>query len=224
MTSSRNLLLSALLCATVGTGAHAGQSRHSRGDGEPGRFDYYAVALSWSPAFCATHDDPNQCARGRQNGFVLHGLWPQYAQGYPQQCSSERLPSQTQEKYAALYPSPKMISHEWQKHGTCSGLNPPAYFELSARLKDQLAIPAPYQRPLQPVRTSYGEFVQAFRAANPRLAENAVLPFCGSGGRFLNEIHVCYDKRGGSTSCGPSEVRRSANTCRQPTFLMQSVR
>jgi ribonuclease T2 len=224
MTSSRSLLLSALLCAAVSAHVNAGQNRHSRGDGEPGRFDYYAVALSWSPAFCATHDDPNQCARGRQNGFVLHGLWPQYEKGYPQECSTERLPPQTREKYAALYPSPKMIGHEWQKHGTCSGLNPSAYFELSARLSGQLAIPAPYQHPVQPVRTSYGEFVQAFRAANPRLAENAVLPFCGSGGRFLSEIHVCYDKRGGSTGCGPSEIRRSANTCRQPTFLVQAAR
>ena len=220
MTPSRTLLLAALLCAA--TGAHAG--RHSRADGEPGRFDYYAVALSWSPAFCATHDDPDQCARGRQSGFVLHGLWPQYERGYPQECSTERLPPQTRDKYAALYPSPKMIGHEWQKHGTCSGLNPPAYFELSSRLRDQVAIPAPYQRPATPVRVGYGEFVQAFRAANPRMAENAVLPFCGSGGRFLSEIHVCYDKGGASASCGPSEVRRSANTCRQPTFLMQSVR
>ena len=95
-----------------------------------------------------------------------------------------------------------MINHEWKKHGTCSGLNPAAYFDMSARLRNQLAIPAPYQRPATPVRTSYGEFVQAFRAANPRLAENSVLPFCGGGGRFLNEIHVCYDKRGGSISCG----------------------
>lgn len=220
MTPSRTLLLAALLCAA--TSANAG--RHSRSEGEPGRFDYYAVALSWSPAFCATHDDPDQCARGRQNGFVLHGLWPQYDKGYPQACSTERLPAQARDRYAALYPSPKMIGHEWQKHGTCSGLNPVAYFELSARLRDQLAIPAPYQRPAAPLRTSYGEFVQAFRAANPRMAQNAVLPFCGSGGRFLNEIHVCYDKGGASASCGPSEIRRSANTCRQPTFLLQSVR
>jgi ribonuclease T2 len=220
MTSSRTLLFGALLCAAFGANA----ARHSRGNAEPGRFDYYAVALSWSPAFCATHDDPNQCASGRQNGFVLHGLWPQYEKGYPQQCSTERLPPQVRDKYAALYPSPRMIVHEWQKHGTCSGLNPSAYFELSARLRDQLAIPAPYQRPAVPVRTSYGDFVQAFRAANPRMAENAVLPFCGSGGRFLNEIHVCYDKRGGSTACAASEIRRSANTCRQATFLVQSAR
>jgi ribonuclease T2 len=222
MSSSRKAMLAALMFAALG--ASAQPFRHGRDAGEPGRFDYYAVALSWSPAFCATHDDPNQCAPGRQAGFVLHGLWPQYEKGYPQACSTEPLQARERDKYAALYPSAGMIEHEWRKHGTCSGLNPAAYFELSARLRGQLAIPAPYQRPAQPVRTSYGEFVQAFRSANPRIAENAVLPFCGAGGRFLNEIHVCYDKRGGSSSCGASEIRRSANTCRQSTFLLQSVR
>jgi ribonuclease T2 len=222
MSVSRKLLLGALMCAALS--ASAQQFRHGRGAGEPGRFDYYAVALSWSPAFCATHDDPGQCARGRQAGFVMHGLWPQYEKGYPQECSTERLQEREREKYASLYPSPGMINHEWSKHGTCSGLNPAAYFELSARLRDQLAIPAPYQRPGVPVRTNYGEFVQAFRSANPRMAENAVLPFCGGGGKFLNEIHVCYDKRGASTSCGASEIRRSENTCRKATFVLQSVR
>jgi ribonuclease T2 len=216
------MLLGAILCAAAG--AHAQGYRHGRDAGEPGRFDYYAVALSWSPAFCATHDDPNQCAPGRRSGFVLHGLWPQYDKGYPQECSTERLPPQAVDKYAALYPSRGLVSHEWKQHGTCSGLNPAAYFDLSAKLSGQIAIPAPYQRPAAPVRTSYGEFVQAFRAVNPRMAENAVLPFCGGGGKFLKEIHVCYDKRGGSTSCGASEIRRSENTCRKQTFVLESVR
>lgn len=216
------MLMGALLCAAAAAGA--GQYRHGRDAGEPGRFDYYAVAMSWSPAFCATHDDPNQCAPGRQAGFVLHGLWPQYEKGYPQECSTERLSPRERDRYASLYPSPTMIGHEWSKHGTCSGLNPAAYFEMSARLRDQLAIPPQFQRPQAPVRTSYGEFVQAFRAANPRLAENAVLPFCGAGGKFLNEIHVCYDKRGASASCGASEVRRSENTCRKQTFVLQAAR
>ena len=69
MSASRNLLLGALLCASLG--ANAQQGRRGRDAGEPGKFDYYAVALSWSPAFCATHDDPNQCAPGRQAGFVM---------------------------------------------------------------------------------------------------------------------------------------------------------
>jgi ribonuclease T2 len=222
MPLSRTLLTSALMC--VALGASAQQFGHGREAGEPGRFDHYAVALSWSPSYCATHDDASQCSTGRQLGFVLHGLWPQYEKGYPQQCSTERLPERDKQRYAPLFPSPKMIGHQWSKHGTCSGLNPAAYFELSEKLQKQLVIPAPYQRPAQPVRASYGEFVQTFRAVNPRLADHSVLPFCADGGRFLREIHVCYDKRGASASCSDGEIRRSMNTCRKGTFVMQSVR
>ncbi|WP_426110331.1 ribonuclease T2 family protein [Massilia sp. PWRC2] len=215
------LLLTALACGAPAYGAkHGGE----RSEGEPGRFDYYAVALSWSPAFCATHDDPRQCAPGRQAGFVLHGLWPQYQRGYPQSCSNEPLSDADAARYSALYPSPTLIEHEWRKHGTCSGLPPPAYFALSARLVEQLRIPAAYMRPAQALRSSYGDFIGAFRAANPRLPDNAVLPFCAAGGRFLSEIHACYDKAGTPLTCGAAEVRRSQNTCRQDSFLIQSVR
>ncbi len=217
MSFSRKLLCGALMCVALGASARP----HG---GEPGRFDYYAVALSWSPSFCATHDDPTQCAPGRQHGFVLHGLWPQYEDGYPERCSTERLPERDKERYAVLFPSPKLVGHEWSTHGTCSGLNPAAYFALSDKLRNAVAIPAPYQRPAVPVRTSYGEFVQAFRSANPGMAEHAVLPFCADGGRFLREIHVCYDKRGGSTACSAGEIRRSMNTCRKPSFVMQNAR
>lgn len=117
-----------------------------------------------------------------------------------------------------------MIGHEWSKHGSCSGLDPAAYFALSARLREQLRIPAAYQRPAQPVRTTYADFSSAFQAANPRLPEQSVLPFCGAGGRFLDEIHACYDKAGAAIACGAAEVRRSHNSCRQGSFLLQSVR
>src|SRR4051812_35381200 len=107
-----------LLCAS----ADARQPHHeARGDA--GQFDYYAVALSWSPSFCATRGDNAECDRSRPLGFVMHGLWPQYANGYPESCSNERLPADVRAKYASLFPSPTLIDHEWKKHGTCSGLD-----------------------------------------------------------------------------------------------------
>jgi ribonuclease T2 len=45
----------------------------------PGAFDYYVLALSWSPQYCATatnNADRSQCSV--PHGFVVHGLWPQY--------------------------------------------------------------------------------------------------------------------------------------------------
>jgi ribonuclease T2 len=190
----------------------------------PGRFDYYAVAMSWSPSWCATNHDPGQCASGRRLGFVLHGLWPQHDTGYPQHCSTEKLTPRLQDQVAPLFPSPRMAGHQWRKHGTCSGLDPAAYFALSARLKGQLVIPPAYREPAQPVRTTARDFTQSFRAANPGLASDSVLPFCSAGGRFLRELHACFDKAGRSRSCSPGQLRRSQNSCRDATFLLQSVR
>ncbi|MES2264585.1 MAG: ribonuclease [Pseudomonadota bacterium] len=193
-------------------------------EGQPGVFDYYALALSWAPNFCASHTDPHECATGRQYGFVLHGLWPQYLKGYPQSCSTQKITPELTARYGPMFPSPGLIRHEWPKHGTCSGLQPADYFELTSRLKKGLAIPAAYLRPTSPVRVTNGEFMQAFKAANSSLAENGVLPFCSGAGRFLQEIHACYDKAGTSMSCSPGEVKRSRTSCGQESFLLQNVR
>lgn len=214
------LLAAALLCGATGA------ARKDKSVGEPGTFDYYALALSWSPSYCATSGgrDPDQCDSGRRLGFVLHGLWPQYENGYPQNCSREPLPAQVRRKYEALYPSPKLIGHEWSKHGTCSGLAPEQYLALSAKLKDAVVVPADYRAPEQPVRVTVAQFKEAFRAANPRLANDAIVPFCGGAGRFLREIRVCYRQDGTSRSCGQPEIRRSQKSCGQASFLLQSVR
>ena len=50
-----------------------------------GDFDYYLLALSWSPSYCADDArkgrDRLQCFSERAYGFVIHGLWPQYERG-----------------------------------------------------------------------------------------------------------------------------------------------
>jgi ribonuclease T2 len=214
------LLAAALLCGA------AGAARKDKSVGEPGKFDYYALALSWSPSYCATSGgrDPDQCGSGRRLGFVLHGLWPQYENGYPQSCSRLPLPDQVRRKYEDIYPSPKLIGHEWSKHGTCSGLAPEQYLALSAKLKDGVVVPAAIRAPEQPLRVTVAQFKDAFRAANPRLANDAIVPFCGGAGRFLREIRVCYRPDGSSRSCGQPEIRRSQKSCGQPSFLLQSVR
>ena len=44
-------------------------------------FDYYVLALSWAPGFCAdpanAAANPKECAPARHTGFVVHGLWPE---------------------------------------------------------------------------------------------------------------------------------------------------
>ena len=56
---------------------------------EPGKFDFYMLALSWSPSYCeasrerAPDRSPDQQCGARPFSFVVHGLWPQYDSGFP---------------------------------------------------------------------------------------------------------------------------------------------
>ena len=45
-----------------------------------GEFDYYVMALSWSPNWCEIECDfknSEQCDPRHDYGWILHGLWPQ---------------------------------------------------------------------------------------------------------------------------------------------------
>ncbi len=94
-------------------------------DDQVGRFDFYLLTLSWSPEFCATHPGKPECAAAP--GFVLHGLWPQNNDGtYPQHCSDAPGPQDTA-ALRDLFPDAGLLEHEWETHGTCSGLSPDTY-------------------------------------------------------------------------------------------------
>ena len=100
----------------------------------PGQFDYYVLSLSWSPSFCETATGN---ARRRQCGprpysFVVHGLWPQYERGFPASCQVPplRLDRKIVSNMLDLMPAPGLVFHEWDEHGTCSGLQPREYFDL----------------------------------------------------------------------------------------------
>jgi ribonuclease T2 len=191
-----------------------------------GQFDFYVLALSWSPNYCATNGsrDPQQCGTGRQLGFVLHGLWPQFDRGWPANCTREPLDRQIQRQFPDLYPNEKLYSHEWSKHGTCSGLSQTQFHQLAADLKAGLKIPARYDRPTQPLRTTISALKQEFVTANPTLTVDRIAPFCSGSGRLLQEVRICEPKAGKLQSCSASILTSSRKSCGQPDFLIRSVR
>jgi len=102
---------------------------------DAGQFDFYVLSLSWSPSFCAAaaereggHAPTPQCG-ARPYSFVVHGLWPQYDRGFPEYCQvpAPRLDRGIVSSMLDLMPAPRLIFHEWDRHGTCSGLSPRAY-------------------------------------------------------------------------------------------------
>lgn len=201
------LLLMAALCLPG-----VAQNRDARG--EAGKFDYYLVALSWSPAYCADQggerNDP-QCAPGRRFAFVLHGLWPQYSNGrWPQFCAEE---PGLKDPAAMLdiMPSPALVRHEWRKHGTCTGLGAEGYFALARKAFESIRIPLKFQAPKKHLLVAPTDVAREFRAANPGLPAEAVSVQCSAN--YLSEVRICVDKNlkpipcQGQRSCKALEVR-----------------
>jgi ribonuclease T2 len=214
------LVASSLLIASVAIpSAVIAQNR-----GTPGKFDFYVLALSWSPDYCAKKNDPQQCKQGKKLGFVLHGLWPQYQRGYPSNCSAEKLPPSVKQQFPNLFPSDKLYNHEWEKHGTCTGKTPLEYLALSKQYKESVAIPTAYNRPSQPFRTTIKDLKSAFVSTNRQFTDDGVAPSCSGSGRFLQEVLICYSKDGKPGPCSAEILKRSQKSCGQANFLVRNVR
>jgi ribonuclease T2 len=188
-------------------------ARHHR------QFDYYLLSLSWSPTYCLTHPyDRAQCAT-KGYGFVLHGLWPQYdSGGYPSNCAGDPLPAAAEAFGQTLYPSPKLVQHEWAEHGTCSGMDAMSYFRTADRATAVVRIPEAFEAPLTTLLRSGAQIAAAFRVANPTLPDNSLTVAC-SGGR-LTEVRICLSRALAVRSCG----RGVRSTCPPAPVQIRSTR
>jgi ribonuclease T2 len=195
----------ALIVLTFGniglSSARETQSSKAQAESVAGVFDYYLLTLSWSPTFCLTHKDDAQCS-GKGYGFVLHGLWPQYAKGgWPESCPPRVTLSPAENaKGLTLFPTQKLLDHEWAKHGTCSGLGAMGYLDASDKALGAVKIP----QKLQPFSSSYyfeaQEIAQMFRQSNPGIPANGIAVICN--GPELSEVRVCLGKDLGFGACG----------------------
>src|SRR6516225_3724062 len=169
---TRHLACAAIIGSLlVASGPSAAQDRRQ---GEPGRFDYYVLVLSWSPSFCAdsAERDPAGAARNPQCGprpfsFVVHGLWPQYERGFPEFCQvpAPRLNRNIVSGMLDLMPAPQLIFHEWDRHGVCSGLSASAYFETIRKARAVVKIPPKFIEVSSELTVSPQEAEEAFIAA-----------------------------------------------------------
>jgi ribonuclease T2 len=192
------LLLLFLGCSVASARHH----RHADSEGgPPGQFDYYLLSLSWSPTYCLTHqDDRAQCA-GKGYGFVLHGLWPQYdSGGYPRDCTDSPLTADAEALGETLYPSPKLVQHEWAQHGTCSGVDAMTYFRTADRATAVVQVPEVFEAPRTMLLMTSEQIVSAFRAANPSLPEQGLTLICSRG--QLSEVRICLNRALAVRSCG----------------------
>lgn len=192
---------------------------------EPGRFDFYVLSLSWSPSYCAaaaergrSRHDP-QCG-GRPFAFVVHGLWPQYERGFPSFCQvpSPRLNRAIVGANLDMMPSPRLIYHEWDRHGTCSGLSASRFFETVRKARSVVNIPADYRELDKPIVVSPRDVAAAFLKANPGLPRDALTIACDS--KRLNEVRVCLNKDLSFRDC----PELAARSCRRGSIAMPAMR
>jgi ribonuclease T2 len=193
-----------------------------REQNEPGKFDYYILSLSWSPSFCETARGSarhQQCGK-RPYSFVVHGLWPQYEKGFPEFCQAPapRLRRDIVSSMLDLMPAPALVFHEWDSHGTCSGLGARDYFNTVRKARAAVKIPSEYSNPEMSLTVSPGEVIDAFIKANEGLPRTAISIDCNR--TRLREVRICFSKELRFRDCSAGSRR----TCRSEKLLMPPVR
>ncbi len=181
---------------------------------EAGDFDYWVLALSWSPTWCALEGQARGAAQcDRDLGWILHGLWPQYDRGYPEYCSTAaRDPSRAETgAMADIMGSGGLAWHAWKKHGRCSGLRAEDYFALSRRAYGGVARPEVLRRLEEPVRLPARVVEEAFVAEDAALFADAVTVTCEAG--RIDEVRICLSREDlAPRRCGADVVRDCAMT------------
>ena len=215
-------LLISLALAVVSAGMASAQDRRQN---TPGEFDFYVLALSWSPSFCEASVERGNSGRSqvqceRPYSFVVHGLWPQYERGFPEYCQrpSPRLDRNIMTSMLDLMPAPGLIFNEWDKHGTCSGLAARAYFESIRKARAAVKIPEEFLQLSEQKTIAPADLEAAFIKANPGLSSSAISVTCSS--RRLSEVRVCLSKDMQFRACEETDRR----ACRRDEVLMPPVR
>jgi ribonuclease T2 len=189
----------------------------SRAEGErAGGFDYYVMALSWSPNWCAREGDAqrsDQCDARHDHSWILHGLWPQYEAGWPSYCrTAESDPSRRDTAAMAdIMGTSGLAWHQWKKHGRCTGLSADEYFTLSREAYGRIVRPPAFDRLDSPIRLPAQVVEDAFMAGNPGLTDEMMTVTCA--GDMIAELRICLTRDLEPRSCG-ADVRRDCTASR----------
>ena len=193
------------------------------GNDKAGQFDYYVMALSWSPNWCELEGDAkgsDQCAARHDQGWILHGLWPQYHRGFPSYCrTSERAPSRGQANAMAdIMGTGGLAWHQWKKHGVCSGLSSAAYYELSRKTYASVKRPEIFRKLTKDIKLPASVVQDAWLKANPNLEANGITITCKKG--HIQEARICLSRDLKPVPCGQDVVR----DCRMKDAVFTPVR
>lgn len=184
-------------------------------------FDFYVLALSWSPSFCLSRNRQTglQCGGERFFSFIVHGLWPQFEKGWPSYCdnNAEGVSRQQLQQMLDIMPGYALITNQWRKHGTCSGLGEGRYFAKLRAAYDKIRIPAQYRLNRSGLIISPAKMEQTFIDENPGLTGKAIAITCGQ--KRLRGVRICLSKDLNFRPC--PEVDK--NSCRRSSVAMPPI-
>lgn len=196
----------------------------ARAEGErAGDFDYYVLSLSWSSAWCALEGDARndpQCDPGRGLTFVLHGLWPQYEDGWPSFCRTvERDPTRAETAAMAdIMGGAGLAFYQWKKHGRCSDLSPVDYYRTAREAYQRVQIPDLFQDVSKRLDVPASVIEAAFLEANPGLSRDQITITCKDG--RIEEARICLTSDLDFRRCGDDVIR----DCRLSKAVLEPVR
>lgn len=175
-----------------------------------GEFDYYVLALSWSPNWCSLEGDARrspQCDASEDHGWIMHGLWPQFHRGFPSNCRTpERPPSRgLTAEMADIMGTSGLAWYQWKKHGSCTGLSAPAYYETARAAYDGVVRPPVFRKVKNDIRLPASVIEEAFLKSNPDMEADGVTVTCKSG--YIQEVRICLSKDLDPVPCGRDVIK-----------------
>jgi len=226
--SSRYFVAIATLALLISAGSltarsHKKKHSDSTANTSTSDFAYYLLSLSYAPDFCAQpagDKDPRECGSGRRVGFIVHGLWPQGENSRgPQRCGPARpVAADLVNAMLKYIPTESLIQHEWENHGTCSGLSAADYFAAVRKARDSVSIPNDLKQPSKQLDLSPASIEAKLAAANPSFPKDGFRVSCYRDGE-LQELRICFNKDLTPRTCGSS-----VGECASGSVMLRPVR
>ena len=162
---------------------------------------------------CRMHGARGGAPEGKRNGNYKHGARSKETIELWNLIKSDIVSSMLD-----LMPAPALVFHEWDSHGSCSGLGARDYFNIVRKARATVKIPPEYTNPEIPLTVSPGEVIDAFVKANEGLARSAISIDCNR--TRLREVRICLSRELRFRDCSENSRR----TCRSEKLVMPPVR
>lgn len=170
---------------------------------------YYLLAFDWIPGFCKSIPDSNkpECYAPDnywKNNLTLHGLWPDYNNGNIKlNCPNndfsgkyiEEIGMDVMRKY---WPNVKLntrskkynnfYKHEWQKHGSCTGLDEESYFKAAINTIKKYNTP-------RIISDNVGKIISTDDVRNSFSGKKVALRCYND--QYLTGVYTCWSKKNG---------------------------